>query len=339
MTTCKNCFGKVEDLRKETRCHGCNSPIHKDCAIKEGNYFCDVCYAVHTQEGNKMQIIIPDVIRRSYIETYKKCPYQFFLNVIRGLEMPPTIYTQEGIDLHDLFQIAQTDKSYTIDKLKKDFDNKWQGYKDSSIFDYTSELYDLNGDIRDKMYQRAIDSIDAFYDILEGLPEKPLALEETILFDVGSDLPKVSITMDRIDDYGDHLKIRDWKTGSVMVGKKLSTDLQAPLYIHAVKTKYGKHVEEFTLHYLAEGKERTFKHVSGDDYECIVNKRKYLINTTDAIREVQHIFSQIKKGNFNIPRDIRSMYFTCKTCPFLKDGTCKGAELESWSIAQKGVSW
>jgi RecB family exonuclease len=142
--------------------------------------------------------------------------------------------------------------------------------------------------------------------------------------------------MDRIDEIDGELHVRDWKTGTVMVGQKISSDLQAPLYIHAIHEKFEKTVKSFHFYYLSENKTRVFDRIDDDNYVCTVNKRQYKINITDAIREVQSIFAQIKKNNFNIPRNTRNLYFTCKTCSYSRDGNCKGADVESWKQYNQG---
>lgn len=324
MEQCFNCFDLIRDMRKETRCSSCQQPIHKECAI-EGT-LCDVCYTVKQEGGDQVAIELPKTIRRSYIELYKKCPYSFYLQVIKGMEAPPTAYTQVGIDLHDLFDQAQNRLVDSKSEMVERFLKVWDNYN-PSLFE-TSEF-------KEKMYVRAMDSIDTFYDILPTLP--PLvATEEKIEFSIGEDIPTVNITMDRISQGDQGLEISDWKTGAVMVGQKLSTDLQAPLYIHAVRTQFKQHVQKFHLYYLQENKERVFEHVVGDDYVCRVNKREYKINITDAIREVQKLFSRMKNGEYNIPRDTKKMYFACKMCHLKADGTCKGADEESWYQYHRG---
>ena len=331
MTTCKNCFSSIDDMRKETRCTTCNTPLHRDCAIKDGGtFYCDVCYTVK-EEGDSVkdvQIEIPKVIRRSYIETYKSCPFKVYNEVLKGIEAPPTIYTQMGIDLHSLFDKANHDKSYTSDMMKKDFEQIWNGY-DEKLFDVA---WDVN---HSKMHQRATDSIDTFFDVIKDMPD-PFKTEETIEFSIGDDLPKISTTSDRVNIVDGELEMVDWKTGAVMIGQKLSSDLQAPLYIYGVRQTYNMPVRKFTFYYLEENKQRVFEKITNEEYICTVNKRQYHINITDAIREVQSLFSRIKKGDFNIPRNTKSMYFSCKMCHLQKMEVCKGADVESWKQYNQG---
>jgi hypothetical protein len=144
--------------------------------------------------------------------------------------------------------------------------------------------------------------------------------------------------MDRIDEIHEELDILDWKTGKVMVGKNLCYDIQAPLYIHAVRTHYKKQVRRFTFHYINENKFRVFERVNDDVYRCTVGKKDYDISITATLREVNTIFSQIKKGNYNVPSDSRGMFFTCKMCHQKAIGACGGVEEQSWHNARKEES-
>lgn len=282
-------------------------------------------------------INIPDVIRRTYIETYRSCPHKFLKEVIEGHEQPPTSYTQIGIDLHEIFEYACKsrvvyNKEYATQIMEMKFN------------DYPDDLFSSGfaSDNRTDMWERTLNSISTFFDVvLPSLPTVPFTTEETIEFSVGEDLPNVQFTMDRIDEVDGELEMHDWKTGRVMVGQKLSTDLQAPLYIYGTQKHFEKPVRKFTFYYLNENKIRVFERSTEDPnvYICKVNKREYKINLTDGVREIQRVFSQIKKGNFNIPQN-KSMHFACKVCHLSKQGKCEGADMQSWHNAKEGVySW
>lgn len=319
---CNNCFGAIADQRKETRCETCKGALHKDCSIKaEGKFYCDNCFTVLQIEKPAIEFEIPTHIRRTYIEEYRKCPHKFFLHVIQGNAEPSTCYTQIGSDLHELFEKAVKDRSYTLDQMKQEFyETYWNNYND--------ELFELSS--REKMEERAIDSMDAIYEYIKILP-MPFATEETIHYSIGDDLPLVEFTMDLItENENGNLDMHDWKTGKVMVGKNIEIDLQAPLYIQGVQQHYGRQVDSFTFYYLQENKTRTFKRVNSDTFVCTVGKREYKVSLQDTVREIQRVFNQIKKGNFNIPQDVKKMYFTCKMCHFKNIGLCRGADEESW---------
>lgn len=322
---CKSCFLPV-DTKSRTTCSECKATLHAGCVINlDGVSLCDVCFTVTTEKPKSKfgEFTLPDSIRRTHIETYRKCPYKFYLEVIKGNEQPPNEYTQIGSDLHELFEEAVKSPLHANPQtMTQEFRERyWNQYRDE-LFYYKS---------RSDMWKRAEDSIDTFFTVLPRI-RNVFAVEEKIFFNIGENLPHASIIMDCITDADGELEIHDWKTGNILVGKNLSSDLQAPLYIHAVKTHFKREVRSFTFHYLSENKTRTFVRSETDPntYICTVNKRQYIINTTDAIRQVQTIFSHIKKGNFNIPQDTKKMYFTCKMCHLREMNLCAGADEQSW---------
>lgn len=331
MPMCSNCYGETSN---PTRCVECNATLHRDCAVKtdEGLY-CDTCNAsrVVAVEKKPLDIEIPTVIRRSHIEQYRSCGYSLYLSLKEGVlqhnnesdeeDGDESIYAKLGRDLHELFDQGCISRTLLKGQMKEAFSHLWYNY-DPSLFE--------SEEFKDKMWKRAMDSIETFYTVLESLPVTPFAGEQNIIFNIGDGVPDVSITMDRIDEIGGELYITDWKTGKVMTGKKFTTDLQAPLYIYAIKQFYGKPVKSFTLHYLSENKSRTFERVNDDEYVVRVINKEYRISLTEAVREVKSLFSQLVKGNFNIPDDVKKLYFTCKMCKHKKNGKCRGAEEEIW---------
>jgi hypothetical protein len=335
MAQCKQCFTPVDGRATQVTCSECDSPMHKDCVINYGGAsFCDVCFTVaqETPKSKYDDFELPEAIRRTHIETYRSCPFKFYNEVGLGHEQPPTSYTQVGIDLHDIFDQSCNDRSlgssYALDTMKQKFS------------EYPKDLFSsgFKSDTPENMWKRTEDSVETFYDaILPMLPDEPFTTEETIYFTISEDLPKVRFTMDRVDDVEGELEMHDWKTGKVMVGKKLSSDLQAPLYIYGVRKHFGRDVRSFTFHYLQENKQRTFVRNphNPDEYVCTVGKREYKVSLTNTIREINSIFSRIKKKDFNIPTDTRNMHFTCKMCHLKDAGLCQGAEEQSWEQLAK----
>ena len=319
---CKSCFIQVDE-HASVLCSVCFSSLHEDCRIKEGDtFFCDTCYTERDMKPKRVDFAIPEVIRRTYIETYRTCPHRFLKEVIEGHESPATCYTQIGIDLHDLFEKGLNDRTYAIHSMVADFMTIWdETYPTMNLF--TDEQQ------KEDMYKRAMDSIETYYMLLPDIPI-PLVTEQTIRYSIGEGIPDVEFTMDAVLEGVDGLELIDWKTGQVMVGKKLSSDLQAPLYIYGVQQHFKRPVKRFTFYYLKDNKQRVFEHVQGNTYSCTVGKRDYFINLDDAIKEVSRIFAQINKGNFNIPHDTKSMFFACKMCHLPALGLCEGADMQAW---------
>ena len=98
-------------------------------------------------------IIIPDVIRRSHIETYKSCPYKFYMEVIKGIKDPSSVYATIGIDLHELFSKACHDKNYVEQQMVENYLKIWDNYN-STIFEDEQQQSTLK--------QRALNSIKKF---------------------------------------------------------------------------------------------------------------------------------------------------------------------------------
>lgn len=332
-----NCVTCSSTIKKNSlvQCSQCNGSLHKDCAIKEDNtIYCDNCYVIMSQEPKlKNEIVIPPVIRRSYIETYRSCPYKFYREVILG-ESPENnnIHAQIGIDLHDLFGKACLQRpDYNKENMLDEFRPIWNSYDAGRFTDFQQQT---------ELRERAKQCIDKFYSIISTLPRTPYAIEEKLVFAIGDELPKISTTLDRVDLIDDELEITDWKTGKVMVGEKLSTDMQAPLYIYAAKSKYNRPVRKFRFIYLQNGKERIYHRINNSNqYVCSVKNRDYFIDTDVAIKQTQAIFGRILNGDFNIPQDVKKMYFTCRMCHLQQQQKCQGADVQSWYNVQKTGNW
>jgi hypothetical protein len=322
MKRCSSCNTEIKDNDKTVKCQLCSNEIHRDCAINDGGTFCDVCYVnKNTISEAKREYDIPKVIRRSHIETYKTCPFKFFQEVIQGNPMPDNIYTRLGIDLHELFERGSRDSEFNQNLMLEEFEKLFANYPKTLFADDKQ---------RENMYTRGIDSIETFYHVIADMPEA-YDVEVKTEFSVGKNLPKVSATFDRINLVDGELEVIDWKTGNVLVGKKLSSDLQAPIYIHGVKETYGLPVRKFTFYYLKDNKVRVYERTENpNEYVCQVGKRKYIINIEDMIKEVQKLFSQIMNHNWNIPMDTRKMYFPCKMCHIKEQGLCDGADIQIW---------
>lgn len=315
MAQCKSCFLEVEKRQSDT-CEECNATLHKECVINFGGVsLCDVCFTVaeETPKSKFGEFELPLFIRRTHIETYRSCPYKFYQEVIKGNAMPANEYTQVGQDVHEAIELVLRDGMREEDARAK-MEECFLNYEDSL---FTSKT-------KAQMKQRSDDSLDTFFSFVYPTLPKPFAIEETIFTNIGDNIPDVRITMDLITQVDGELEMHDWKTGSVMVGKKLSSDLQAPLYIYSVREKFNMPVRKFTFYYLQENKTRTFvrSEVNPDEYICTVGKREYKINVTDAIREVKSIFSRIKKGEFQPIPNNPNRFFTQKMCHLKELGLC-----------------
>lgn len=287
-----------------------------------------MCYVNGVEEKRPYEFEVPTEIRRTHIETYRKCPNKFKLEVLEGNEQPPRTYTQVGIDLHEVFEKAVNDRTFG----KQAQINLYMEY----INEHRKINLYVSQEEEDAFTKRAMDCIKTFNEILPSLP-MPFATEVTIHYKIKPDLPSVRFTMDLIIENPDGtLTVIDWKTGKELVGKQLASDLQAPLYAYGVEQEYGKKVSQFIFYYLKDNKTRIFNRVAEGEFVCTVGKREYFIRYNDMISEVQRLFTHIKNGNFKIPQDTRGMFFTCKMCHLQEMGLCLGADNEAWKQLKGG---
>lgn len=323
---CANCFVDMKN-QKGVACAFCGKVMHRKCSNKKDDqYCCDTCKLEKPKETRK-QFEMPKLVRRSHIETYKSCPFKFYMEVVKGIEQGDTIYTQLGTDMHELFEKGVLNVDYHKEKMSNDFIDLFKKY-DAEMFSDKAQY--------EKMFQRGLSCIDNFYKTLPTVA-KTVATEEKIITPIATDLPDLSVTIDHIGETpdGKELILSDWKTGAVMVGTKFSSDLQAPLYIYSAREKYNKPIKRFIFYYLDSNKQRVFERLNHDTYVCCVNKREYQINITNAVKDVQRVFSRIKAGEFNVPKDMKGMYFNCKMCHIKEKGGCQGVDVESWKQYNK----
>ena len=316
MNNCKQC-GKELTWENRTLCTKCGVPLCEDCALPN-KFKCDKC-------ADKQKIKIPEVIRRSSIEDYKSCPYYFKLHVIDGIEPRQNVLARLGSDLHDLYEHIQ----------RGDVDISEINTKTDEIIEKIIEDYPEYEE--DKIWERAKVCNKSFEELLPTLVNEPVAFEERINFSIGKDLPKVTIAYDRLEkDTEGNLHIVDWKTGKIMSGKKLTTDLQPALYLQAVKEQYGVMPKSFRLIYVGDVdkngkyKERVFTSIDDNQFVCKVGKKEYIQDISEQIKVVQKLFAQIKQGKFSIPA--KPDYFKCKMCNFREQGLCEGAGIQEWKL-------
>lgn len=324
MDNCKDC-GRELSWDNSCLCIKCKQLMCEDC-FEANQMKCKEC----SPPEKKVQL---ECIRRSHLEDWKQCPYYFKLNVIDGIESNTHPLAQLGIDLHDLYDMAQKG-----DIEVKELDNRIERIIDS--YDFKQDwLWEKHN--KDEFKNKAYICNKNFKTILGTLGD-PIAFEERLYFDIGKGLPQITIAYDRLDrdQYG-NLHIRDWKTGRCMSGKQLSSDLQPALYIYAVHENYGIWPESFTLYYLSDVykdgryKQRTFYKASDDVYICEVGKKRYNQCISEQIKEVKRICSHIKNGNFSVPdREI----FKCKVCSYKEKGLCQGSTVQDF-YNEMGENW
>lgn len=329
---CANCFSEITDdgfvecvdtgvvMHEEcaNHCIECGLPLSDQHSIKN-KFICNSC-------SNEKNIKI-DAIRRSHIEDYKTCPYRFKLQTIDGITAESNAYAQNGILLHDLFEKQANQEEYFIDDMKKEYLEKFE----TGVTNFRD--WEVEANLPKREREKGLKCIDAYYEYISTAP-KPLDTEVKIQFELFEDTPKVQCTFDRIEEVDGKLYLKDYKTGKVHVGRKLSNDLQIPLYIMAIQAHYGRLPESFQLLFLSENKERTYNKISDDVYICTVGKREYSISLEETKKELARIFSKIQKGLFQIPTDTLNKWNCENRCAMYPE-YCAGVEDEYWTRGDK----
>lgn len=316
MSNCTVC-GKELTWENSTLCIKCKVPLCEDCSTAN-NFKCPKC-------SDKQKVKIPDVIRRSSIEDYKSCPYYFKLHVIDGNEPKQGVLARLGSDLHDLYEQVQRGNI------------KPEELEEKSMYAIGLISNDYPEEDIPRLVERTEICNRSFLTLLPTLQNEAVAFEERIEYSIGEGIPKVTIAYDRLEkDAEGNLHIVDWKTGKVMSGKKLTTDLQPALYLQAVKERYGVMPKSFRLIYVGDVdkkgnyKERVFTSIDDNKFVCKVGKKEYIQDISEQIKVVQKLFAQIKKGKFSIPA--KPDYFKCKMCSFREDGLCEGVGVQEWRL-------
>lgn len=330
MKTCTNCYSPIlneEDVVLSVVDH---SPMHKECANKCpncGSYLTDLQFARQKCKCVTQRKFSIDVIRRSHLELYKQCHHAFYLECIKGIEPENNAYALHGIILHEIFDKYSKQQHLTKEILSQAFEERYK--KNVSIDNFS---FKENKKLYDELYEKGFRAIDGFLAFYHSVG-MPFITEENIVFSVDDDLPQISITMDRVDkDENGYLHMYDYKCGKTFVGKKLSEDLQVPLYCYAMFKKYGQYPKSFTFLFVSEGNERRYELVDevNPTYCCKVRNKEYVINVETRLQEAKDILKAIKKEQF---KGMCSNFWYCSNmCYYKKAGKCNGAENNIWNI-------
>lgn len=319
---CNSCMSQI-NKDDATFCQQCGVPLHNSCAnhcLECGKTLCDNCYATNNYycEACYRPEQSFKTIRRSHIELYNTCPYALYLQLVKGVEPPANEYAVLGTIIHHVIDLFSND-IFTFERALEE------------VAAQVAEQLNTYDKYEDFM-QTALKSIHEFATI-KSMFGTTFETEKNIIFSMGDNLPSVSCTLDRIDFVGDAIHISDWKTGKPMSGQKLITDLQAPLYIQAVKEMYGKYPETFTFYYLANNKVKQYKRVEGDGVKYVVasGRSLYTLDVEEALVRTKDILTKINNKQFSMPTEVHQYYCT-NMCYFYKSGICSNSDKEQWKI-------
>ena len=319
MAICSNCYSAIQEEDLVLSCVD-KAPMHKECANKCpscGGYLTDMQFA-----RNKCKCVTQihsslEVVRRSHIELYKQCPYAFYLECIKEVQQENNAYALHGIILHEIFDKYSYEDEISKDVLTSEFMQRFTSEvpKTHYSFEDKPELYD-------QLIERGLNAVDSFISFHSNTG-KPFVTEENITFSLRDDLPKVSITMDRVDqDEDGELHMLDYKCGKTFTGSKLSEDLQVPLYCLALEKQYGKLPKSFTFLFVSQGAERKYTLQENRTYVCTVRKKDYTIQVDERADFVMGILNAIKEEQFS--QKSNNAWHCNNMCYYNKKGICEG---------------
>lgn len=316
---------KKEDL---AYCSQCHVPLHNQCAnhcMECGKILCDTCYAENNylcEECYKPNNMFTK-IRRSHLEQYAGCPYSLYLQLVKGIEPPMGSNAQLGVIVHEIIDSITEHEIYlteAVNKLVEDV-NKFNKTIDEKNLDYSFISQDL--------ITKGIRCLENFWLIKDNFGKKFIS-EHNITYSIDDNLPKISCTLDRIEEHEDYIIIHDWKTGKALSGKQLIENLQPALYIYAVYKEYGVYPKTFNLHYLNDLKTLTYELVEDGVYEVSTSRKTYTLVIDDVLKRTKKILKDITDNKFNIP-DERVVAWRCKSmCWFGLTNMCSGTLNEQW---------
>lgn len=320
---CNSCMKQIPK-DQETHCEQCQAPLHIGCAnhcATCGKVLCDTCYADNNYRCE--ECYSPEenlsIIRRSYIQQYENCPYSLYLQLVKGVTPPMGSAAQLGIIVHaiiDGLEKGERKESQVHAELQREIE-EWNISTDDEYSIITME--------QEQIGHKCLDN----FMLLMGSLKGNFLSEEHIVFSLDDNLPSISCTLDRISFVGQDIHINDWKTGKPLSGQRLVTELQPPLYIYAVYSKYGKMPKTFNLHYLQTNKIITYELQKEMIYKVKTTRSEYALNVQDSVERTKKILKGIRDKKFQMPQG-NDQWRCDKLCWFGISGKCSRSQNEEW---------
>lgn len=258
-------------------------------------------------------------ISYTQINTYLKCPYEFWLTYLSGESISTSNkYTEVGSLLHEIFE-AQGKRLIEGSKMEQReairlFNNKYFRIDRSYFADKDDWI---------KMYKRGIDAIYNFFDTYHS--SSPLFVERLFFGEIAEGLPPAKSYIDRIDgDPNDPSTwiITDYKTGASVKSKDyLKNDIQLGFYAAQMFAEFGVYPKALQFYHPIPNKFQTAIHI-GDGVYRFVNQREPVVefSVSDTIMTVREVVQKIvEEQDFHKVPDP----YLCKLCSHYQNGLCK----------------
>ncbi len=164
------------------------------------------------------------------LESFQKCPLQFYFRKALNLPTPSTSAQHFGQVMHKVLEGAgqnlKEKKTPTRESLISDFEQRWK----TIHFD--------DPDHKERLKMRAAELVDRFIKMQSIRTGIPVELEKR--FSVGLGNAQLIGMIDRVDKTADGLEIIDYKTGK-QSSIDLKKDMQLPIYALACHEEFGEY--------------------------------------------------------------------------------------------------
>lgn len=265
-------------------------------------------------EWKRLKALYP-LPRTSYsqLNTFKNCPYEFFLAYMQGFqERTGNKYTELGSLLHEIFERQGKQLMSENPFLKSEAIKMF-----NKLFFRIDNKHYIDIEDRTKMYQKGITAIEGYYSVYSSIT--PLFLEKEFLEEVGEGIPPVKSFVDRIEGDPEDPStwvITDYKTGSQPKTKEyLRGDIQLGLYVAQVFKRYGAYPKAVQFYHPVPNKFQTAVHIGEGVYE-FTGQRKPVVtfSVADVLIEARRIVSEIAKCVETGVWEKKIEAWSCKNC-------------------------
>jgi CRISPR/Cas system-associated exonuclease Cas4 (RecB family) len=258
-------------------------------------------------------------ISYTQINTYLKCPHEFWLTYYSGDFTPiSNKYTELGSLLHEIFEeqgrqliagkpMPEKEAIRIFNKKYFQIDKKYFNDKEDWL----------------KMYKKGAEAIKNYFEVYRNSP--PLFVERKFFGEIAEGLPPAKSFIDRIDgDPNDPSSwiITDYKTGASPKSKEyLKNDIQLGFYASQVFAEFGVYPKALQFFHPVPNKFQTAIHI-GDGVYRFTNQREPVVefSVSDTIMTIREVVRRIvEEQDFHKVPDS----YQCKQCSHYQSGACK----------------
>lgn len=282
-----------------------------DAGARSGRSFTEQTFEVdfesdHAARAELVRRFGPDrAVSVTAIESFRICPYRFYLERVLGVESPPEpqfeIDSQQwGIVVHDAFGRLYKEGPVPLARLEE----RARAAFDAALRE--AGLPPFWAEAARRVFDNILPGIKKIETELRAANWQPKETELTLEGQVTKDI-RVKGRLDRLDEHPDGLRVLDYKTGQANVSAKQvikeRTHVQLPLYAKLIADSTGRPVDNIGIYSLREARIRW---LAGKDHSL-----EELVKA--ALETTVEVMADIRSGRF---RAEPAKNDTCDNCDF-----------------------